>query len=57
MGRLRIFGDSGANSKLETPHEEQNPDFGGTRVLTAFVGFNHLCFGPGAQASALHRPD
>ena len=44
-------------SNLELFHEKQNPDFGGTRALTAFVGFSHLCFGPGAQASALQRPD
>ena len=51
------FRASQANLKLEVFYEKQNPGFGGTRAFTALVGFSHLCFGPGAQASAPQRPD
>src|SRR5580692_4678278 len=50
---------SQTNIKLEVFCEKQNPGFGGARSRTAivgFIGFIHLCFGPGAQISALHRP-
>jgi hypothetical protein len=44
-------------TKLEISHEKQDADFGSAHALTAFAGFRHPCFSPGAWAIALQRSD
>ena len=57
LGGRGAFDDLGANPKMETPYEMQEPGFDPTHALTALITFKQLRFGPGPEASPLQRPD